>query len=141
MSAYSHGVSQSTSTKVRTLYEQEIETMEIVLEADRFCIDDVPVDDITYQRVIRKLSSWGAIERNGKKSKADRDADNAIPFWSLKDGVRERLEEYRSNHERFESCGHRAHIHHNDRGGYGCQYCNELRDIDRETVEKKVFGQ
>jgi len=121
--------------RLYNVYEQD--DLWVLLELDApWKAKDLPCTDEEAQAVMNRLRAMGAI------TIVDTVQSGAAPskrchVYEFADGVRELLEDYRERKDRFD-CGHRVHVHHKDGGGFGCQYCDEPRDFDREVVKEAI---
>ncbi|QIO25531.1 hypothetical protein [Haloarcula sp. JP-L23] len=135
-------IGSGTMRRLRTLFEERYDIMIQLAAQPTFCIDDVDAPDDAYMSVVNTLKGIPVIRPSGKEIPRDErpDADDTITVWEWHRVAFERLQTYREDRTTFEDCPHRAHVHHTETG-FGCQYCDQPRDIDREEVEEKVFGQ
>lgn len=129
------GLLADSPQRLYNVYEQD--NLWEVLELDTpWTATDLPCGINDAKATMNRLRAIGAVEVVGSVSSGE-SPSKRCHLYAFSDGVRELLEDYRERISRFE-CGHRAHIHNKESGGYGCQYCDQERDYDRETVLEAI---
>lgn len=134
-----HGVKKGNQTRLRNVYEEHREVVELLIQRDQWAVDDVPMHGKPYVAAVHALQNSQAIREVDQRwrDRDDHHSGNFVSVWEWVGQKRELLREYVDGRNEL-PCGCRAHVYHKDGGGYGCRYCDVEREYSRETVKEAI---
>lgn len=131
-------LSQGNMSQLSDFYE-ELPFDELLELDEPWTVKDVPMTDVNRVKGVMNQLNWAnAIEKTGERC-IERDdpsrKSRRINEYRITEAARRFLSDYAAQRDTL-PCGHRAHVHHRDNGGFGCQYCDA--EFDREQVEEAM---
>lgn len=140
-SAFPSELDNGDRTALRNIYQDHHDAVVQMLQLGTFTLDDVDgAGGHDWRQLMRRLKAREviAVVETVTRDNPDGGSDY-IRQWEWIGGARSFLREYHDSSDAL-PCGHRPHVHHREDGAFGCQYCDQARDYDRETVEELVFA-
>lgn len=131
-------LSQGDRTRLAKIAEEHT-ILPLIDRDEPWSRDEIPSDQPHV--VIQNLQWANAVDIVDQRW-AERDDGSKYRYnvYQFRDSHAEYIKQRNENMDQL-PCGHKAHVHHRQDGGFGCKFCSETREFDRETVEEVMFDE